>query len=375
MKKLAIIFPGIGYNVDKPLLYYSRKLLQKYDYEVRTIDYGKLVEQVKLENFKAPEARPVILKFLNEVVDDAKKQLEGINIEEYEHILIVGKSIGTVAGALYAQKNHIQAQYVFLTPLEHVFSFVTLEQNMLIFCGTEDLLADVKFIEKKCQEENLLYYMIEGGNHSLETGDIDVDLKTLSFVMAEIDNYLGSIKKTVYDFSVLTRDKHIEKLSAYRGKVLLIMNTATGCGFTPQYTALEDLYRKYQKDGLEILDFPCNQFAHQAPGTEEEIYTFCTARYDISFPQFAKVEVNGENQSELFAYLKMKKRFEGFDLNTQEGRFLERKLKEIDPQYMTTRDIKWNFTKFLVDKGGHVVARFEPPVSMTEIEKKIQELL
>ena len=140
-------------------------------------------------------------------------------------------------------------------------------------------------------------------------------------------------------------------LSEYRGKTLLIVNTATECGFTPQYEGLQDLYEKYQAQGLEILDFPCNQFGNQAPGTEEEIVDFCQSRYGVTFRQFAKISVNGDDEHPLYTYLK-----------SQKGGFLGSR-------------IKWNFTKFLVDREGNVVERFASTVTPESIESKIKELL
>jgi glutathione peroxidase len=139
-------------------------------------------------------------------------------------------------------------------------------------------------------------------------------------------------------------------MSDYKGKVLLIVNTATGCGFTPQYEGLEALYEKFKDKGLEILDFPCNQFANQAPGNDEEIHQFCTLKYNTTFPRFKKIEVNGENESPLYTYLK----------SQQKGKFGSK--------------IKWNFTKFLVDREGKVIDRFGPATTPASIEKKIANL-
>lgn len=155
----------------------------------------------------------------------------------------------------------------------------------------------------------------------------------------------------IYDFKVKSSDGQEVDLSQYKGKVLLIVNTATGCGFTPQYDGLQDLYEKYKDKGLEILDFPCNQFGNQAPGTEEEIVSFCQSRYGVTFPQFAKIEVNGENEAPLYKYLK-----------SQKGGFMGNK-------------IKWNFTKFLVDRDGKVVDRFGSTVTPEKIDNRIGELL
>ena len=181
--------------------------------------------------------------------------------------------------------------------------------------------------------------------------------------------------QNVYDFTVLDRRGKEVSLSEYKGKVLLIVNTATRCGFTPQYEALEAMYKDYKDQGLEILDFPCNQFGQQAPGTEEEIHEFCTLNFGTEFPQFKKIDVNGENASPLFTYLKAEKGFEGFDLNHKIGALLDDMLSKADPNYKDSPDIKWNFTKFLINKKGMVVARFEPTEKIEVIEKQIIDLL
>ena len=177
---------------------------------------------------------------------------------------------------------------------------------------------------------------------------------------------------SIYDLKVLKRNNEEVSLSEFKGKVLLIVNTATGCGFTPQYKGLEELYQKYHEKGLEILDFPCDQFGHQAPGSDDEIHEFCTAKYKTSFDQLKKVEVNGENEIELFKYLKDKQGFKGFDLK---GKILIPIVKKMDPNYKESSDIKWNFTKFLVDREGNVVDRFEPTIEPEKIDKKIAELI
>ena len=181
--------------------------------------------------------------------------------------------------------------------------------------------------------------------------------------------------QNVYDFNVLDRKGNEISLSEYKGKVLLIVNTATRCGFTPQYEELEALYKVYRDKGLEILDFPCNQFGQQAPGSEEEIHSFCQLNYGTEFPQFKKIEVNGENQSPLFAYLKAQKGFAGFDLNHKIGALLHDMMLKADPDYASKPDIKWNFTKFLINQQGEVVARYEPTHDMKLIEQDIVNLL
>ncbi|MCM1467556.1 MAG: glutathione peroxidase [Alistipes sp.] len=155
----------------------------------------------------------------------------------------------------------------------------------------------------------------------------------------------------IYDYRVKAQDDSEVSLADYKDKVLLIVNTATGCGFTPQYDGLQDLYEKYQPQGLEILDFPCNQFANQAPGSDEEIADFCQSRYGVTFRQFKKIRVNGEGEEPLYTFLKSQKKG------------------------VMGNNIKWNFTKFLVDRKGNVVARFAPTVTPEKLEEQIKGLL
>lgn len=152
---------------------------------------------------------------------------------------------------------------------------------------------------------------------------------------------------SIYDYTVKAMDDSDVSMKDYEGKVLLIVNTATGCGFTPQYEGLEALYKKYKEQGLEILDFPCNQFGHQAPGSIEEIHEFCQMTYDTSFPQFAKIDVNGDHASPLYTYLKEQ------------------------AHGSLGKAIKWNFTKFLVSRDGQEIKRFAPTDTPAEIEKFI----
>ena len=156
---------------------------------------------------------------------------------------------------------------------------------------------------------------------------------------------------SVYDYTMKSAQGEEVSLAQYKGKVLLIVNTATGCGFTPQYEGLEKLYKAYADQGFVVLDFPCNQFGNQAPGSDSEIVSFCKLKYDVSFPQFSKIEVNGANAAPLYTYLK-----------SQKGGLL-------------TKDIKWNFTKFLIDREGHVVERYAPTVEPEKIEEAIKALL
>ncbi len=179
----------------------------------------------------------------------------------------------------------------------------------------------------------------------------------------------------VYDFTVKAQDGSEVSLADYKGKTLLIVNTATGCGFTPQYDELQDLYEECQKDGLEILDFPCNQFGEQAPGDDEEIHSFCTGRYGITFPQFSKIDVNGENAIPLYKWLVENSTFEGFDKLNPLGMILTQAVKKQDKDYKNNSNIKWNFTKFLIDKNGEIVARFEPTTSLKKVKEKVKEVL
>ena len=179
----------------------------------------------------------------------------------------------------------------------------------------------------------------------------------------------------IYSFEVGAQGGKTLKLSELKGKVLLIVNTASRCGFTPQYAELEQLYKSYHENGFEILDFPCNQFGGQSPEDDAERTTFCQLNYGTTFPQLKKIEVNGDNASPLYKWLKAERGFDGFD----EGHPLSEKLDEIlraaDPDYAQKPDIKWNFTKFLVDRNGKVVARFEPTADMKRVEKAIEKLL
>jgi len=180
---------------------------------------------------------------------------------------------------------------------------------------------------------------------------------------------------SVYQFSVKGRAGETVPLADYEGKVLLIVNTATRCGFTPQYEGLEAMYERLRGEGFEILDFPCNQFGAQAPGSDEEIHSFCTLNYKTAFPQFAKVEVNGEGAAPLFKFLTANTKFEGFPPDGKIAPILEKMLSEADPGYAEKSSIKWNFTKFLIGKDGRIVRRFEPTASLEDIEKAARELL
>ena len=177
----------------------------------------------------------------------------------------------------------------------------------------------------------------------------------------------------IYDIKITNREGKELSLENYKGKTLIIVNTATGCGFTPQYDGLEKLYEKYHNQGLEILDFPCNQFGHQAPGTDDEIHEFCTAKYQTQFDQLSKIEVNGENEHPLYTYLKQQQPTE--EIHGIKNKMAMKAIEKISTTYKNKEDIKWNFTKFLVDKNGNVVKRYDPTFDPKNIEKDLKEIM
>lgn len=178
----------------------------------------------------------------------------------------------------------------------------------------------------------------------------------------------------IYDFKVEKPDGQMLDLNDLKGKVMIIVNTATGCGFTPHYKPLEEMYEKFHDKELEIIDVPCNQFAGQTPGTDEEIHEFCTLKYHTTFPQMKKADVNDENAIPLFCFLKSQKGFEGFGKGVK-AMAMNVMLKKIDKNYKDNSDMKWNFTKFVVDREGNVVDRFEPTQDMAELEKCVESLI
>jgi len=179
----------------------------------------------------------------------------------------------------------------------------------------------------------------------------------------------------IYDFTVVDGNYSDVSLDEYKGKVLLIVNTATQCGFTPQYDGLQDMYERHRDQGFEVLDFPCDQFGHQAPGSDDEIHLFCDSHFGITFKQFAKIDVNGDNANPLFSYLKSEKGFAGFDPEHPLTPIMISQQERTDPDYENNPDIKWNFTKFLVDREGNVVTRFEPTTDLKKVEAAVKELL
>lgn len=178
---------------------------------------------------------------------------------------------------------------------------------------------------------------------------------------------------SIYDYEVKDTDGNMVSLSEYKDQVILIVNSATKCGFTPQYDELTEIYNEFKDDGFIILDFPCNQFGEQAPGSGEEIKETCRLKFMVEYPIFEKIDVNGENEDPLYTYLKQEQPFK--DITGKGSRALKMMLKAKDWHYKDSDDIKWNFTKFLVDREGNVVARYEPTEDLNDIKEKVKELL
>ena len=180
---------------------------------------------------------------------------------------------------------------------------------------------------------------------------------------------------TIYDYTALSNKGREVSFSDYRGKVLLVVNTASKCGFTPQYDGLEALYQKYKNQGLVIVGFPCDQFGHQEPGTDEQIEEFCRLNHGVTFPLMSKIEVNGENAHPIYKWLKSQAGFAGFAPEHPLSKLLDEMLSKADSAYASKPDIKWNFTKFLLNRKGEVVGRFEPTAEPDALEGPIEEQL
>lgn len=179
----------------------------------------------------------------------------------------------------------------------------------------------------------------------------------------------------LHNYTVKDMKGNDVSLSKYKDKVVLVVNTATECGFTPQYAPLESLYKKHKDAGLVILDFPCNQFGEQAPGSIDEIHSFCSGRFGITFPQFDKVDVNGDNAIDLYKDLVANTKFKGFHKEHEITKVLEELLPQFDKDYANNSNIKWNFTKFLFDRKGNLVKRFEPTHNLDKVEAEIAKLI
>ncbi len=200
-------------------------------------------------------------------------------------------------------------------------------------------------------------------------------MKKILTILAALCAVACSTKETrIYDFSALSNEGEEVNFSDYKGKVLLIVNTASKCGFTPQYDGLEALYKKYKDQGLVVIGFPCDQFGHQEPGTNEEIAEFCRVNHGVTFPLMDKIDVNGENAHPIFQWLYSQKPFEGFG-EGETAQFMDQMLSRRDPKYASNPDIKWNFTKFLIDRKGRVVARFEPMVTPEDLDSAVASQL
>ena len=200
-------------------------------------------------------------------------------------------------------------------------------------------------------------------------------MKKILFILAAICAIsCSNDTNTIYQFSAESNSGDTVNFSDYKGKVLLIVNTASKCGFTPQYDGLEALYQKYKSEGFTVIGFPCDQFGHQEPGSNEEIEEFCRLNHGVTFPLMAKSDVNGENANEIFKWLYAEKPFAGWG-ESETGKFMDGMLSRNDPGYASNPDIKWNFTKFLIDRKGKVVARFEPVVTPEEIDSQIADIL
>ena len=197
-------------------------------------------------------------------------------------------------------------------------------------------------------------------------------MKKTFFLVLTLTAVLSAAAQSIYDYQVKNADGQTVSMADYRGRVLLIVNTATKCGFTPQYKELEELYERYHAEGLEILDFPCNQFGQQAPGSIQEIRQFCTANYGTQFAQMDKIDVNGPQAAPLYTFLKGKRGFGGFDTTDQRGKMMDDMMRKRDADYDKNADIKWNFTKFLVSRDGRVIRRYEPTEAVAGIEQDIQ---
>lgn len=180
---------------------------------------------------------------------------------------------------------------------------------------------------------------------------------------------------SVHQFEVEKVNGQKVSLKDYKDKVLLIVNTASKCKFTPQFDDLQKIYSEYQDKGLEILGFPCNQFGEQEPGTSEEATSFCQINYGVKFPIFAKIEVNGDNAHPLFQYLKNEAPFKGFDESNVQEKLLKMMIIDRNPEWLVGNEIKWNFTKFLIDKDGNVLRRYEPTADMEQLSRDIEQLL
>ena len=368
-RHIAIIIPGIGYSAEQPLFYYAGKIAENHGYEVKCINLSEIAA------YRPGKIRAQV-EAIAEALSFCVKTMETISFADYDHVLLLAKDAGCMIAAhcmehIPALKEHENVTQVFFAPIAPAFKNVRTGSG-IVFAGSADPYAPIATIRQLCAEKQMELFVADGADQCLETGIGEKTIRILYQVMQKIEQVMIKQTESIYDFSVLHPERGVVSLKAYEGDVLLIVNTATGCGFTPQYETLEYLYSTYHKAGFTILDFPCDQFGHQAPGTDSEIHNFCTSRYHISYPQFSKIEVNGKNEIPLYTFLKKRQGFHGFDMNTQAGAFLHKKLSEADPAYADSPDIKWNFTKFLVTRQGKVIARFEPTDDLAAVEEAVK---
>ena len=285
-------------------------------------------------------------------VDDLLVQMEDV----LRNVPAVGGTLSQVPMMISMVKSYITREYTEVSPKV----IATLIAGFIYVVKKKDLISD----------------KIPVIGMADDLGVLGLALKFCEPELKAYKEFRDGKKRqpSIYDFTITTGTGEELSLADYRGKVILVVNTATGCGFTPQYAPIEQLYKDYHDQGLEILDIPCNQFGGQAPGTDEEIHEFCTMHFNTTFPQMKKADVNGENELPLYTWLKARKGFEGFQEHEYKE-LLEKMFSEADPEWDKKPDIKWNFTKFVIDRDGNVAARFEPTADMAEVEACIKSLL
>ena len=371
-KNLALIIPGIGYPAEQPLFYYAGKIAENHGYEVMRLNLSHIASY-------RPGRTKAQVDAIGEALVFCLQKLESIEFNAYDHVLIISKDAGCMIAAHCIERiqdlsGHENLTQIFFAPIVPAFKNIQKGAGV-VFAGSADPYAPIEEVRALCKEHHLTLHVAEGADQCLETGIGEKTLRILFRVMQYVEQVITEQTERIYDFTIRHPERGEVSMKAYEGEVLLIVNTATGCGFTPQYETLEYLYKTYHKEGFTVIDFPCDQFGHQAPGSDDEIHHFCTSRYDISYPQFSKIEVNGKNEIPLYTFLKKRQGFRGFDTNTKVGLYLHNKLMEADPAYAENDDIKWNFTKFLVTREGKVIARFEPTDDLTAVEEAVKAAL